>query len=338
MFLVFIRGEQVFDVITVGSSTIDVFMHTDPKQTEILRVHKHFDVAYPLGAKILIKELEFFTGGGGTNSAVAFSRLGLKTGWIGRVGNDTNGKIILEELERENVKFLGYTGGVTGYSAILDAVESDRTIFTYKGCNDDLSYRKIKIPETKWMYFSSMMDKSFKTIKKISYHANIHNLKIAFNPSLYLAKKGVHYLKPVLRNTEILIFNKEEAQAMLRTNSDNQFQMLHDIHKLGPKIIIITDGKNGAHCLDTMEKHFYSIKPAKVKLKETTGAGDAFASGFVAGKILGKSTEYSLRLGMLNAESVIKYKGAKNKLLGKEAFHMAENDKRHITKYKNDYI
>lgn len=328
----------MFDVITVGSSTVDVFMHTDPKQTEVLRVHKHIDIAYPLGAKILVKELEFFTGGGGTNTAVAFSRLGLRTGWIGRLGDDANGKIILDELEREGVKFLGYSGGVTGYSVILDAVESDRTIFTFKGCNDDLSYRKIKKPETKWLYFSSMMDKSFKAIKKISYHANIHNIKIAFNPSLYLANKGVRYLKPVLRNTEILIFNKEEAQALLGKNIENQYQMLHEIHKLGPKIVIITDGKNGAHCLDTIEKHFYGIKPVKLKIKETTGAGDAFASGFVAGKILGKDTEYSLRLGMLNAESVIKYKGAKNLLLGKEAFHMAEHDNRHITKYKNEFI
>lgn len=85
---------------------------------------------------------------------------------MGRVGSDNNGNMILEELGREGVKFLGYSGGVTGYSVILDAIESDRTIFTYKGCNDDLSYRKIKSPETKWLYFSSMMDKSFKTIKK----------------------------------------------------------------------------------------------------------------------------------------------------------------------------
>ena len=48
----------MYDIITVGSSTIDVFIHTDPKQTEVLKIHKHVDVAYPLGAKILIKELE----------------------------------------------------------------------------------------------------------------------------------------------------------------------------------------------------------------------------------------------------------------------------------------
>ena len=328
----------MFDVITVGSSTVDVFMHTDSKQVEVLKIHAHIDIAYPLGAKILVNELEFFTGGGGTNTAVAFSRLGLKTGWIGRVGNDDNGKRVLDEIEREGITFLGYVGGVTGYSVILDAIESDRTIFTFKGCNDDLSYRRIKKPETKWLYFSSMMDKSFKAVKKITYHANIHNIKIAFNPSLYLTKKGVNYLKPVLRNTEILIFNKEEAQSLLGTTNDNTYQLLHEIHKLGPKIVIITDGKNGANFLDTIEKHFYLTKPIKLKIKETTGAGDAFASAFVAAKIKGKDTEFALRLAMLNAESVIKNKGAKNKLLGNEVFQIVERDKRHIAKYKNEFI
>lgn len=328
----------MFDVITVGSSTVDVFMHTDPAQTEVLNVHHHTDIAYPLGAKILVKELEFFTGGGGTNTAVAFSRLGLKTGFLGRIGKDVNGSLIVEELAKENVQFLGYVGGVTGYSVVLDAIESDRTIFTFKGCNDDLSYRKIKIPATKWLYLSSMMKKSFNTMKKIAYYANIHNIKIAFNPSLYLAKKGISYLKPIIRNTEILVFNFEEAQALLGKHNDNIYHMLYLLKKLGPKIVIITDGKNGAMCLDTIEKHFYSIKPLKVRIHETTGAGDAFASTFVAAKILGMNSEDALRLSMLNAESVIRYKGAKNKLLGKEIFKMFEKDKRHIAKYKNEFI
>lgn len=328
----------MFDVITVGSSTIDVFMHTDPKQSEVLTVHNHVDIAYRLGAKILVKELEIFTGGGGTNSAAAFSRMGLRTGWIGRVGDDTNGKTILDEMGKEGVTFLGYCGGNSGYSVILDAIDSDRTIFTHKGCNDDLSYRKIKIPRTKWFYFSSMMDKSFETMKKIAYYANIHNVRIAFNPSLYLATKGTSKLRPILRNTQILVFNKEEAQAMLATQSDNIYKLLTHAHSTGPEIVVITDGKNGSYCYDSIEKNFYSIRPVKLKIKETTGAGDAFASAFVAGKILGHNTEYSLRLGMLNAESVIRYKGAKNILLGKEIFRMAERDNRTITKYKNEFV
>lgn len=328
----------MFDVITVGSSAIDAFIHTDSNQTEIINIHNHIDVAYPLGAKILLRELEFFTGGGGTNSAVAFSRLGLKTGFIGRVGNDINGDIILEELKKENVTFLGYKKGISGYSVVLDAVASDRTIFTFKGCNDDLSYRKIKIPETRWFYFSSMMNKSFNTLKKMSYYANIHNIKIAFNPSLYLAKKEAWRLKPVIRNTEILIFNKEEALAFLGKNIDNIFRLLYEVYKLGPKIVVITDGKNGVTCLDSAEGYFYSVKPVKLKIKETTGAGDAFASGFVAAKIRGKNTEYALRLGMLNAESVITHKGAKNILLGHDGYSKAEKDSRYITKYKNEHV
>ena len=151
----------MFDVITVGSSTVDAFMHTDPRQTEILKIHGHTDVAYTIGDKILVEKLEFFTGGGGTNCAVAFARLGLKTGWIGRAGSDLNGESILGDIKREGVEFLGYRGGTSGYSVILDAIEEDRTIFTYKGCNDDLSYRKIRIPETRWIYLSSMMGKNF---------------------------------------------------------------------------------------------------------------------------------------------------------------------------------
>ncbi|GIU70387.1 MAG: hypothetical protein KatS3mg002_1623 [Candidatus Woesearchaeota archaeon] len=170
------------------------------------------------------------------------------------------GRTILEELSKEGVTFLGYEGGITGYSVILDAIESDRTIFTFKGCNDDLSYRRIKNINTRWLYLSSMMDKSFNTAKKIVYHSNIHNIKVAFNPSLYLTEKGIKYLKPILRNTEILIFNKEEAQTLLRTKSENQFQMLNDIYKLGPRIVIITDGKKGVHCLDSIEKHFLLFK------------------------------------------------------------------------------
>jgi len=323
-----------FDVITVGSSTIDVFAHTDPTQSELLRVHNHTDVAYPLGAKILIKELNIFTGGGGTNTAVAFSRLGLKAAYLGRIGDDDNGSIIMKNLADEKVEFIGKRGGISGYSVILDAVHDDRTIFTFKGCNDDFDIKGAGFLglDTKWFYFSSMMNHGFLALEKIAAYAKKKDIKVAFNPSLYLAKKGYPYLKKVIKYTEILIYNKEEAQAMLGLASENVFELLAETAKLGPKIIVITDGKNGGSCYNAYEKMFYSLRPLPIKIIETTGAGDAFASGFVAGNILGKSTDYSLRLGMLNAESLISGLGAKTKLLGIEAFDMAERDKRVIIK------
>ena len=121
----------VHDIITMGSATVDVFAHTDPTQSEVVNLHHHKDIAYPLGAKILIKEIHTFVGGGGTNTAVAFARLGLKTAYLGKIGKDDNGKTISDCLFNEKVEFIGTYGQISGYSVILDSVKDDRTIFTY---------------------------------------------------------------------------------------------------------------------------------------------------------------------------------------------------------------
>lgn len=325
-----------YDVITVGSATVDVFAHTDPTQSEVLNVHHHMDIAYPLGAKILIKELHTFVGGGGTNSAVAFSRLGLKTAFLGKIGSDDNGKTILKCLSEEKVDFIGAYGYISGYSVILDSVVDDRTIFAYKGCNDDLHVKDINLKsiDSRWLYMSSMMKDSFATQQKIVKYAAKKGIKIAYNPSLYVVKHGARSLKNILKRTSVLIFNKEEAQALLKDDTENIYNLIFKVSRLGPKMIVITDGHNGAHCYNSAEETVYSAKPGHVKVVETTGAGDAFASGFLAGTILGKDVGISLKLGMLNAESVISYLGAKNILLGHKAFHMAENDNRTIFKKK----
>lgn len=329
-----------YDIITMGSATVDVFAHTDSSQSELLKIHGHKDIAYPLGAKILIKHLDFFIGGGGTNTAVAFSRLGLKTAYLGKIGKDENGLKIFKCLQDEKIHFLGRSlGEISGYSVILDSVKEDRTIFAYKGCNDELSFNNLHIKDidSKWLYFSTMMKESFKTQEKIAKYAHEKGIKIAFNPSSYQVKQGYAFIKNILSKTEVLIFNKEEAQILLKFKSTRAIDssdiilMMKKIHKLGPKIIIITDGKNGASCYNSYDGYLYFAKPGNVKVVETTGAGDAFASSFVAGLIYGKNIEFCMKLGMINAESVIKYRGAKNILLHKqEAFLKVEKDKRKI--------
>jgi ribokinase len=116
----------MYDVITVGSGTIDVFIYTD--RSESIRVKtlnsEETFISYPLGSKLIINELDFFTGGGGTNSAVCMARMGLNVAYIGKVGNDNNGNRILDEFREENVDFLGEISLLpkekTGYSIILD--------------------------------------------------------------------------------------------------------------------------------------------------------------------------------------------------------------------------
>lgn len=325
-----------YDVITIGSATVDVFIHTDNKQTEILNFHHHKDIAYKLGSKILINEMHFFVGGGGTNSAVAFSRMGLKTAFLGKIGKDDNGKTISDCLFKEKVDFIGSYGMISGYSIVLDSVADDRTIFAYKGCNDTLKLNdfKMEIINSKWIYMSSMMKESFTTQKSIVEYAKKKGIKIAYNLSLYLAQKGARHVSHILKNTDILILNKEEAQALVRDPKDNIFNLLFEISKLGPKMAIITDASKGAYCYNAAEETVYSAKPKKVHVVETTGAGDAFASGFVAGIIMGRGIDISLKVGMLNAESVIGNLGAKNVLLDYRIFTNAERDTRTIFKKK----
>jgi ribokinase len=293
----------MFDIISFGSAVVDVFVNTDVSKK------KNF-ISYPTGSKILIKELRFDIGGGGTNTSIAFSRLGLKTGYIGKLGDDENGKRIRDMLKKEKVKFLGRIGKnkKSGYSIVLDSKDKDRTILTFKGINNDISYEDIKKFKTRWLYFSSLLEKSFKTQKKLAEKLIKKGVKIAFNPSDYLIKENKKQVLDLLKLTYVLILNKEEAQMIT-----NEKDLLDGLHKLGPKIIVITDKDNIIKALDKNKK--YSLKPNKIKVVERTGAGDAFASGFVAGLVAKRDIDFCLKLGLKESESVIQRFGAKNNLL-----------------------
>ncbi len=297
-----------FDVVSFGSAVVDVFVHTD------IAEKKGF-MNYPIGEKILIKDLKFDIGGAGTNTAVAFSRLGLKTGCVCEFGDDENGNRIKQLLKKEKVKFLGKTvkGELTGYSVVLDSKGGDRTILTYKGANDEVSLRDISKFKTKWLYFSSLLGKSFNTQKELALKLREkRGTKLAYNPSSYQIKHM--NILSLLKITDILIVNKEEAEMLLKRYKPQEKDLLLGLHKLTKGIIVITDRDRPTFCYDGNRK--YSIKPHKeIKVVERTGAGDAFASGFVAGQIAGKTITRSLELGIKESEAVIQHFGAKNNLI-----------------------
>lgn len=318
------------DVICVGSSSVDVFVQT-PFAAHLRRwksgKRKDFQ-AYPVGSKILINNLLFSTGGGGTNTAVALSRLGLKTAFLGKMGAGANAFAISDELKREKVISLAVCqkGGRTGYSIILDSIGHDRTILTAKGSNNDLQPGEIpwKKLHTLWFYFSSMLGRSFQAQKKIARFAAKKNIPIAYNISGYLAKKGINFLKPILQHTTVFILNREEALLLTKKRApEKAFKVLNG---LGIKYIVITDGQHGATAYH--KHHSYRISAARIKVIETTGAGDAFAASFLAGMIKTKDIVFSLKLAKENAESVIQHHGAKNRLLTwKEAVKRVERNK-----------
>jgi ribokinase len=304
-----------FDVITIGSATVDHFADTDSELIRIdTRYHHEELIAFPLGSKLLINELKTTVGGGGTNSAVAFSHLGLKTASLGKIGDDAAGDFVLQLLKDENITYLGSREGQTGFSVILNSIQDDRSILAFKGANDDLRTNEIPKLDTKWIYLSSMMGESWHTVVDIVAGGNFN---VAFNPSNYQAELGYKALSKLIDNVKILIMNREEACKLLSIDhrEAHEFrQLLELLYELPPEIVVITDGKKGAVVYDG--KCFYHGKPIPdLNILETTGAGDAFAATFTSAIIKGINTKTALNYAMTNAESVLQYKGAKEKLL-----------------------
>ncbi len=304
----------MFDVITCGSSTVDVFLRSESETIDIkTRESEEELIAYPLGSKLLVEDIDFMIGGGGTNTAFTFSKSGLKTGYCGVIGRDITGFQIHKFLEDEDIEFLGTPGEKSGFSVILDSIEHNRTILAYKGSNNHLRYEDLDLSqlETEWFYFTSMVGESFQTLKKLA--RNSPGAKIAFNPSNYLCEEGIDFLKEILALSEVLILNKEEAK--LLAGEKSLTVLLKKLSSTGPDTVCITEGSEGVHVLN--KDSVYFGKPLG-EAEEATGAGDAFGSGFVSGLVKEEPLEKSMLRGMLNAESVIQERGAKRGVLGEE--------------------
>jgi len=315
----------MFDVITIGSATVDVFAKVSKGFKEI-----------NAGDKVLVNDLKFETGGGGLNSAVALQKMGLKTAFLGKLGHDLNAFKIIHELQKERVRIIRTepAEAKTSYSFILESSkQKDRVIYTHKGASDYLSIHEIDIKKlnTKWIYMATMLKQSFKTCEKIAQFAKKSKINLMFNPSTYLAAKGKNNLKKILDAATILVLNKSEAKLLLKTKNNNIDYLLESLKRLGPKIVVITEGPKGMHAYNGTYSYF--MHAYKVKVISVAGAGDAFASGFLAGMHKKEDIAHALELGMANAASVIQYYGTKNKLLTyKEALDFIKKNKNRIVK------
>jgi len=287
-----------YDIITVGSGLIDASLQTNIHE-------KNNFLKIPLGAKIPLDKIIFSSGGGGTNTARCAAKLGMKTAFLGKIGSGYNAQIILRELKKANVDFLGTTSKEhTGYSIILKSKDNRRTILTFKGASDMLSYKEINLKKlnTKWFHFTSMNDKSFQTQKKLINFAIRNNIKISYNPGIKKINQGLGKIIKIIKNADILQMNREEAHILIK-KAKNEKEIFKKLHKIGAKIICITNGNKKGKISDG--KNIYTFNPKKITVKESTGAGDAFATSFLSGMIKYNDIGKSIKIAIKNAQSVI---------------------------------
>jgi len=309
----------MFDIITIGSATRDVFLKSDKIQIKKSKTSPSgFDECLPLGAKIELSEITFDTGGGATNAAVTFANLGLRTATICRIGDDLGAIEVEKSLKsrRVSTNFIQRDKKFgTAYSLILLAGSGQRSILVYRGASQKIYPREIpwaKI-KTKWFYVSSLAG-DLNLLKKVWQFAKKNNIKIGWNPGGKELEKGLNRLTPFIKQTDFFTVNTEEAAKLTKKKPG-------DIKSAAKKLknitqhLSLTDGGKGAYAWHDEKKAF--APTLKVKRINTTGAGDAFGSGFVAGLIIKKDANYALKLATLNANMVITQMGAKNGLLKK---------------------
>lgn len=324
------------DVLCIGSATVDTF----------LTVEKPFS-SVKLGDKVLVTSVEKHSGGGGTNSAAALSKLGLKVKMLTKLGDDHDAEFIIKDMNRYHVKNIcSYRSkhNTDCATIVFSVKDKDRVIYVHKGASLDLSANDFKKSQlnAEWIYLASVMDKSFQTAKEIVRYAEKNKINLLFNPSLYLARKGINYLDPIMKTTNILVLNLEEAQALLNKATNSSFNnssfndslgLLKQLQQLGPETVVITNGPKTLYTLH--QGNVYSLVPPKIKVVHTAGAGDAFTAGLLAGLIKKYSFADALCLGQANASSVIQHIGTKHKLLNEgEAKFLIKKYKINVDKIK----
>ncbi|HEV2601484.1 MAG TPA: carbohydrate kinase family protein [Candidatus Babeliales bacterium] len=339
-------------ILSIGGATYDIFLTTGCLQTTT--INQDCFVLLQEGRKIDVESIRYCSGGGATNSATLFARLGFQAHAIFKIGDDCAGAFIQEQLRKEGVVLHHAVahGSATGCSVIMPCPSGDRTVLVYRGVNLLLNQQDISLDllaQQDQIYISSLTGQSAALLGYVATQAKQRGIPVAVNPGSHQLQKNVRSLYDALPAIDILILNSYEMQLCMQaimkidyglcdqlqkrkppngpgtmpalltklfTHNDMSFN-LYDffaaIHARGVKIIAVTDGACGVYAASAGTVLFHPS--LSVPVLNTVGAGDAFASCFVAQLARGQSIEYAMRAGIINSASVIQCSDAKEGLL-----------------------
>jgi len=286
------------NIVVIGSAVVDSIIHT-ARLRKFKKKRKTY-LGFPYGTKTEIEKLEFDVGGSGHNVAVGLSKLGNKVGFIGVIGNDPNGLLISANFKMEcvNTKFLKKTDkNMSGFSQLFITPDGEKSVLTYRGANDDLSQADVSedyLKNTLWFVFTTVLSRNaLDAVKKSIHIVKKNGGKILGNPSINMIKHKKKELLKLIRDCDVVVMNNEEACELMNTRIVRK--AMNKILKLGVQSVVITLGKKGLIASDGNK--VYRKKPFKVKIRDTTGAGDGFTAGFLHWFMKSNSFENSLTFG-----------------------------------------
>lgn len=265
-----------------------------------------------------------FPGGSAANTLYGLARLGIKTGFAGVVGDDAEGKVLLNDFQKAGVDTSHIRikqGAKTGSVVCLSDRAGRRSLYVMPGANNTLSTDDLDldyINRAEMLHLSSFVnDSQFQVMLEVINRLN-PSIKVSFSPGALYAARGLNALAPILARAYVLFINQSEIQKL--TGKDFTAGAKICLEQ-GCQIVAVTLGK-GTSYKNTMATGYirdisneYVIKPAsQTKAQDTTGAGDAFTTGFLYGLLKGKGLEECGQLGDIVAQLCIGKTGARQGL------------------------
>lgn len=312
-------------IVSLGSALQDIYLtdRDDLLPTEIGNEAIFGNIL--VGSKVDIDQLSYEVGGGGINSAITFSRHGHEAIFIGNVARDAAGEAIIKVLDQEGIdsSYVNFVSRkATGTSVILlDARSGERTILTHRGASekfDNFEESDLDLIQPDYLYVTTLRG-DLETLARFFEKARELDVKIMFNPGVKELEQSGELIK-LLKYVDILLVNKTEAAKIVP--GVVLTELLYHLNNYVPTVII-TDGAMGgiAGNRETGEVYRFGIYE-DVKMRDATGAGDAFGSGFLAALADGKSFRSSLIFASANSTSVVTKIGANRGILtGCEKLH-----------------
>lgn len=305
------------NILVIGSSVIDLFLSVEASHAPIIGDK----VSLTLGDKIPSEIKKLGLGGNAANVSVGLTRLSIPTTFYTYLGKDILSREIEEKLTAEGVELIAKRGDSENSPLhIIFDFDKDRIIFShYPKAEHDFSYEGTK--DFDFIFLNSIADYWENAYEKIFEFSNKHNIPIIFSPGSRQLENLNDTVYRIIKASKYIFINKGEAVKLLEhvnKNASDIKGILTNLASLGPKIISVTDGENGGFALDE-KGEIYRIDALKTtSFIDKTGAGDAYASGFLGAVFLGKNVPEAMSWGGINASSVMQFVGAQPGLLNKE--------------------
>jgi sugar/nucleoside kinase (ribokinase family) len=307
------------NILGIGNALVDILTQiSDDSLLEQLQLPKgsmlHVDAATSLRYGEILQQYGFdmAAGGSSANTMSGTAKLGVETGYIGKVGRDERGQFFEDSMRQTGVKPLMLTTNTpTGCAEAIISPDGERTFATYLGAALELSPDDLK-PELfdGWdiLYVEGYLVFNRPLVDRALEIAKSKGMKVAMDlASFNVVEANRDYMMDLIRNSVDIVFaNEEEAKAL--TGLEDPEASLHEIASMCD-ITVVKVGPKGAYVQhgDMVVK----VDPIPAKVIDTTGAGDMWAAGFMAGLVKGETLEKCAQMGAILAANIIEVIGAK---------------------------